>query len=670
MIPVSVFIQILNMSFAATWAAVLVIFARFFLRRFSHSYCYALWGVVLFRLVCPASFSSIFSLMPQPQTIPQDIVYAARPQVESGFVFFDEAVSSVLPPATPHASVNPVQIWLEVGNLLWQVGMALLLLYCLVSYLHFLGKLRGAVLIDGKIWESDRIPTAFVLGLFRPKIYLPKGIGEERRFILCHEETHIRRLDNIVKPLALLLLVVHWFNPVLWLAYFLMCRDMEMSCDELALKKLGPDSRKGYSACLLSLSARRSGLAIPLAFGENGVKGRIVNVLRYKRPALLVTVAAVVLAAVLGFCLLTDPDSGWMALSKQEGIPYHDAIWGESVTVERRDVGIATLTDRQQIESLAALISDLEVSRKPDRTQDYEDWELKLAFRRPETSGVGDFTLRFSREKVLCQVEDELYPQYDLRQSEELFRFVERYAFLPDPDQAGSYPVHFYGFFDGGMREVLLDQPEVGTRLAALLLDGTEREEHVGKIPFGIGNYLLINMGGPGAEYYVYEAEGGYYVEKYGDYCLALSEDAYHGIMAVWETVSQLELWEELNLDNSYEGYYTGFQETVNGSPLDQYNSYRPETAVNLAALILSGNEYDLEDFGKDVIQLTDFLRIEIRNPENAYYIYQYENRYFVTKPGDYTSELTQDAYDQIRSIYLSVVNDHEVRTGGGGQSL
>lgn len=107
----------------------------------------------------------------------------------------------------------------------------------------------------------------------------------------------------------------------------------------------------------------------------------------------------------------------------------------------------------------------------------------------------------------------------------------------------------------------------------------------------------------------------------------------------------------------------------MNGSPLDQYNSYRPETAVNLAALILSGNEYDLEDFGKDVIQLTDFLRIEIRNPENAYYIYQYENRYFVTKPGDYTSELTQDAYDQIRSIYLSVVNDHEVRTGGGGQS-
>ena len=248
MMPVSWFIQILNMSLGAAWAAVLVFFGRLLLRRAPKKVSYALWSVVLFRLVCPVSFSSAFSLMPRPQAIPQDIIYAAKPRIESGFVWFDQAVSRSLPPAAPYASANPVQLWLEMGNLVWQAGMALMLLYCAVSYLRFRLRLRGAVRLEDSVWESDRIPTAFVLGLFRPQIYLPLGLGEgERRYILCHERAHIRRLDHLVKPLALLILIIHWFDPVLWAAYFLMCRDMEMSCDEQALELLGPDARKDYS---------------------------------------------------------------------------------------------------------------------------------------------------------------------------------------------------------------------------------------------------------------------------------------------------------------------------------------------------------------------------------------------------------------------------------------
>ena len=311
----TLFIQILNMSLGAAWAALFVIAARFFLRRFSHCYCYALWGVVLFRLVCPVSFSSVLSLMPRPQAIPQDIAYAVQPGIESGFAVIDQAVNQTLASAplpavaTPAAAaVNPIQAWLGAGMLVWQAGTALLLLYGLASFLHFLGKLQGAVLVQDNIWESDRVPTAFVLGVFRPRIYLPTGLKEqEKRYVLCHEQTHIRRMDHIIKPVSLLLLTVHWFNPVLWLAWFLMRRDMEMSCDELALRKLGLEVRKDYSACLLNLSARQSGLAAPLAFGENDVKGRIVNILRYKKPALFGTVLSVVLAGALGFCLLSNP---------------------------------------------------------------------------------------------------------------------------------------------------------------------------------------------------------------------------------------------------------------------------------------------------------------------------------------------------------------------------
>ena len=564
MISVSVFIQILNMSLGAAWAALLVMAARLLLRRCSHGYSYALWGLVLFRMACPVSFSSVLSLMPRPQAIPQQIVYAQTPRVESGFVWLDQTVSSVLPPATPYASANPVQIWLEIGNILWQAGVVVLLLYCLISYLHFLGKLRGAVLIQdhggegelpekATVWESDRIPTAFVLGMLRPKIYLPIGVGaEERKYILCHEQTHIRRLDHVVKPLALLLLIVHWFNPVLWLAWFLMLRDMEMSCDELALKKLGPETRKGYTSCLLTLSVRRSGLAVPLAFGENSVKSRIVNILRYKKPALWVTVGAVALAAVLGFCLLSNP---------------------------REDVGA------------------------------------------------------------------------------ELFS---------DPDLAGEYPVTFLEVQQGSPLNhhgiapssyITVTDPEVGTRLASLLLDGTPMQDIPGQFP-PTKNYLQIIMGDPGAVYYVYEHQGGYFMERPEDYRLSLSKKVYREIMTVWGTVSQQQLpVDEADLlqgiAGDREGYYTGFEETVGGAPRERYLSFMPETATKLAALILSGTETDLEDFQVDAIALTDFLRIEIRDQENVYYVFLYEGRYFVIKPGEYISELTRDAYEQIRNIYI-----------------
>lgn len=660
MMPVSWFIQILNMSLGAAWAAVLVMLGRLLLRRAPKMVSYALWSVVLFRLVCPVSFSSVLSLMPQPQTIPQDIIYAPQPQIQSGFIWFDQAVSQSLPPATPHASINPVQAWLEIGNLVWQVGMALMLAYCVISYLRFRLRLRGAVRLEGNVWESDRIPTAFVLGLFRPQIYLPLGLGEEeRRYILCHEDAHIRRLDHLVKPLALLLLIVHWFNPVLWLAYFFMCRDMEMSCDERAMERLGRDVRRDYSACLLNLSARQSGLTVPLAFGENDVKSRIKNILSYKKPALWVMVAALALAVLLAFCLTANPAGvGWVPLSRQGGLPYHDAIWGESVRVEWRDAGSAELTGTEKVELLAQLISGLEVGRQPLPEGTEEDWELRLTFRRPDAANVGDFSLCFTGDAVWGGTDRYTSRRYRLKESLHLYRTVEEYTLLTVPSQTGEYWVSFLEVRDGKEQQYLIStEPLVGTRLAALLLDGTLMTEKPGSTP-PTGDYLFINMGNPGTTYYLYESGGRYYMERPEDYRLELTRETYQEILEVYQTVSRHEAPDQEN------GYYTGFQETVGGVALREFHHYKGETATRLAELILSGEETPLIIW-TDVHPMPDSLRIEIRSPENVYYVfrdtedgYLGDGRYLVEKPGEYALEITEGTYQQIRNLYLDVATE------------
>lgn len=648
-IPASWFIQILNMSLGAAWAALLVMAGRLLLRRAPKVFSYALWSVVLFRLVCPVSFTSIFSLMPRPQTIPQDIVYAARPEIQSGFTFFDQAVNRSLPPAAPAASINPVQLWLEIGNLVWQAGALLMFLYCVLSYLRFCRKLREATLREGNIWESDRIPTAFVLGFFRPRIYLPLGLGEEEReYILCHEETHIRRMDHLVKPLALLLLCVHWFNPVLWLAYFLMCRDMEMSCDESVMEKLGSGIRKGYSSSLLAVSARQSGLTSPLAFGENDVKTRIRNILRYKKPAFWVLMAALALGVILAFCLLANPAEQWIPLLEQEDLPYHGGSWAEKIQVERQGSGRVLLEDPEQVRQLRELVTGLEVGKKPVPSKEKNTvWELRLTFLGFLGNGDNSATLCFTSDTVWGK-DDRVYP---LRESAHLFRTVEEYTFLTGPEQAGEYRVSFLEVLDGREQQYLIStEPLVGSRLASLLLDGTLLEEKPGQIPPS-GDYLLINMGNPGTAYYLYESGGRFYLERPEDYRLELTQEVYQEILEVYQTVSRRESPEPEN------GVYTGFEETVAGERLRKFTGRQGETATKLAELILGGADVPLNPLEK-VVPVDSFLRVEIREPGNAYYVYEDQGHYYAERLMNYRVELTEDAYRQIRNLYLDTAEE------------
>lgn len=310
----NIFFQVLNMSFTASFVILFVLLARLLLKKAPAVCSYALWSVVLFRLVCPFSFESALSLLRiNPAPVSAELLYSPAPRIDTGVDLLDSAINPILPaPASPVTSVNPLQIWALAAEAVWIAGVACLLLYSAVSLLRLRRRLVGAVEVGERIYLADHIPTPFVLGLLRPKIYLPSSLTEqEQRYILLHERAHIRRLDHIVKPVAFLTLCVHWFNPLVWAAFLLCCKDMELSCDESVMRRMGDGARADYSALLLRLATgHRRVAAAPLAFGEGDTRRRIQHVLHYRRPALWVSLAA--LAAVAAVCigLAVNPGRG------------------------------------------------------------------------------------------------------------------------------------------------------------------------------------------------------------------------------------------------------------------------------------------------------------------------------------------------------------------------
>lgn len=321
------FLQVLNMSFTGAIVIAFVLLFRLLLKKVPKSFSYGLWAVVLFRLVCPFSFESTLSLLPiKADPISQDIPLMQTPRIDTGIPALNDAVDAILPAATPYASVDPLQIWVSVGSLLWMLGMALLLAYSLATLIKLNKRLRSASCDRENIFVSTQIDTAFVVGVFRPKIYLPEGLSDrERGYILLHEQTHIRRLDHVIRLLSFLVLCVHWFNPLVWAAFFLCGKDMELSCDEAVIKRLGNHVKKEYSASLLTLATgRRIVGGTPLAFGEGDTKSRVNNVLRYQKPAFWVVLVAMAAVIALTVGLLSDPKEP--LIGRPDGFAGVDAV--------------------------------------------------------------------------------------------------------------------------------------------------------------------------------------------------------------------------------------------------------------------------------------------------------------------------------------------------------
>ncbi len=328
---------ILNMSITASIVIVFVMLARVPLKKAPKIFSYIIWAVVLFRLVCPISFSSQLSVMgilPTPVVadnsvpfVPADIVHTKYPQVDLPVPGVSDVINERLPQGQEQLVADPLEWQMTAATVLWLCGIAAMLIYSTVSLLLLRRKLISAVPLSKAVQNStifnpgikafshesiyivDHIPTPFVIGIIRPKIYLPSTLNErELSYVILHEQTHIRRYDHIVKMIAFLALVVHWFNPLVWVAFLLCVKDMEMSCDERVLREMGTDIKADYSTSLLSLAAgRRLINGSPLAFGEGNIKGRIKNVMNFRKPAFWVLVVAVIAVAVVCFCLMTNP---------------------------------------------------------------------------------------------------------------------------------------------------------------------------------------------------------------------------------------------------------------------------------------------------------------------------------------------------------------------------
>ena len=306
------FLKIVNMSISASWVVIAVLTLRFCLKKAPKWVNVLLWGIVAVRMVFPFSIESVLSLIPSAETISPSIMMEQSPSVQTGVPALNHVINPVISGSftpAPGASANPLQIWIPVLAGIWLFGIAALFLYSAVSYWRLRRKVCEAVILRGNIYQSEKVCSPFVLGIIRPKIYLPYHMdSREMDHVIAHEQTHIRRKDHWWKPLGFLLLTTHWFNPLMWLSYILLCRDIELACDEKVIRKMSNEQRADYTQALVACSVdRRLITACPLAFGEIGVKERVKSVMNYKKPAFWIVLASVIVCAVIAVCFLTNP---------------------------------------------------------------------------------------------------------------------------------------------------------------------------------------------------------------------------------------------------------------------------------------------------------------------------------------------------------------------------
>ena len=366
----NIFLTIWNMSLTGSIIIGFVLLARLMLRKAPKVFSYALWSVVLFRLLCPVSVSSMFSVLnfmksaePISQSVVTTIDYSAvempefisvaenepvieepiiiapeyqEPQIEDSFIP-DGGMDHMDAPDVdiPQAPAEPVRDPVHYAVIIWLVGLGVMLVYNVISCIRLFRQIEGAVPLRKELYLADYISTAFVLGIVKPRIYLPSYLcQEERGYIIAHERCHIKRMDHVFRLLAYLALCLHWFNPLVWLAFGLSGKDMEMSCDEAVIRMYGPRIRAEYSQSLLRLATGHRSFALtPLAFGEGDTKERVINMSKWKKPKLWATIIAlVVCVAVLVACAVNPTKEESTEIRND---PTVDTWWNQDEDVEQ-----------------------------------------------------------------------------------------------------------------------------------------------------------------------------------------------------------------------------------------------------------------------------------------------------------------------------------------------
>lgn len=429
-----IFIGVLNMSLTASCCAGIVMCIRLCIRRLPKVYSYVLWLAVFVRFAVPFSLESVYSLVQvSSRPIPTDIGLAQTPQIATGLGQIDDIanrlLSMVFPQADAAASVNPLQIVITVAAWIWLLAAAGLLGYGVVSYWMLKDRIKDASYIEASVYASERIPTAFVMGIWKPRIYLPQGISDqEREYVVSHEQVHLKRYDYLVKPFAFIVVCVHWFNPMAWISLWLMSQDMELSCDEEVLRTSGADSearivyKKDYAAALLTMAGgRRIRISGPMFLGSGNVKKRIQNVLAFQQRGKIVTGVSVILIVLVTVGLMGSrkprpSESDYIAVTVWR---YH------AVTNAIESYGDIVGRDNQAFQELEALLE-----KQYYKVVFHSLFAGKDYLNGADTSIVikgengGGFCVRSNGSMAVCKADGRMY-EYHLGDGERLFHEIE-----------------------------------------------------------------------------------------------------------------------------------------------------------------------------------------------------------------------------------------------------
>lgn len=359
------FLKIINMSISASWLILAVLILRLVLKKAPKWVNVLLWGIVAVRLICPFSFESALSLIPSAETFPEKVISGPSFDVQTGITPVDNRINDYLGDRYFEGVTVPANNgnhMMTILTIVWTIGILLLVAYTIISYWRLHREIDTAVRYKGNIFQSENVSSPFVLGLIKPRIYLPFSInGQDLEHVVAHEQAHIRRKDHWWKPLGFLLLTIHWFNPFMWLSYVLLCRDIEFACDEKVIRELGNEQRADYTQALVACSInRRTIAACPLAFGEVGVKDRVKSVMNYKKPAFWIITLAVIACVIVAVCFLTNP----MGFQFDEAT--HTIVSANHFDMRNADDAVAIEMNPAQISELSSRLAGVKNTKKSD----------------------------------------------------------------------------------------------------------------------------------------------------------------------------------------------------------------------------------------------------------------------------------------------------------------
>ena len=529
------------MSITASFVILFILIMRLFLKKVPKIFSYALWSVVLFRLICPISFESVFSLIPtKTEAIPQNIMYARTPQINTGISILDQTVNSSLPAPIGVTSINPMQVVLFLARILWVLGFLVLVSYSILSLISLKQKLKDAVFIEDNIYSSNRLDTPFVMGIIRPRIYLPANLtAQERRYILLHEQTHIKRCDHLIKILSFLALCIHWFNPLVWLAFFVSGKDMEMSCDESVIKTLGSEVKKEYSTSLLSLSTGKRILGgTPLAFGEGDTKGRIKNILNYKKTPFWVLMVCILAVILTSISLIANPKeeevaSIYLKVENLQAILMQQPDEAIQIRENTRKVfqylsseGIGTwINDTEWTKQGSASVNELQPTYVLENLQG-EEIRSEIRLYQSETTLA---MVVYGDESCYYRIDPDAFKRFEL-----LILPISYAVPFDEVDMAAVITEYKKGKIEAQVKVVV---PTVVNRLSSLLLvDEAFSKPSINDIP-KVKEYIQIVFQSSNNQvyHYLYEEDGEYSLEISYQGIWKISSEAVEEIRAIME---------------------------------------------------------------------------------------------------------------------------------------